>query len=469
MKVLIVSNDRALLRHVSRFLATFGYERHRLPIISVPSRLPIPYLPICFWSTRRPISTGAQSCRAASGRNGTEGHYVVLMVDQQSQARLLDAVEAGADDCVSKPIVYGEVLMRLRAGARAVEFQRRTRQQRRREPVTGLLTSAAFRARLQAAGASRASRNGRLVCATFEIDFIEQVTRSMGRQTEQELLKEVGSLLDKLCDNDRAELAHFGNGRFCVMLPGSTIDETVRWCENVRREIAGREFQVDGSVVALTVSAGIGGADTLTMSPEAILDRSLLSLKTAKASGHDCVVQANQFADEETAWKELAVPGRLFEQTVARDVMVPCTIPLGLADSLRSAESLFRQTHLASMVVLDGTGHLAGAVYAEDLAEYLQSSGDPDQPVSKLMERDVEVVEENASFADVMRLFAQRDIDLVVVVDQGHPTGIVTAASLASLSQAPEPPAFCTETPVMGSSYLQVAEPLALQGATDTV
>lgn len=30
MKVLIVSNDRALLRHASRFLGTFGYETTQL-------------------------------------------------------------------------------------------------------------------------------------------------------------------------------------------------------------------------------------------------------------------------------------------------------------------------------------------------------------------------------------------------------------------------------------------------------
>lgn len=470
MKVLIVSNDRALLRHVSRFLATFGYETTQVAEYQRAAQLADSIsADILLVDSSPDFDKALELCRAVSERNGAGGHYVLLMVDKMSQGRLLDAVEAGADDCVSKPIVYGEVLMRLRAGTRAAEFQRRTRQQRRREPITGLLTCAAFHARLQAAGASHASRSGRLVCAMVEIDFLDHMAGGLGHRAEHDLLREVGCLLDKQCDNDRAELAHFGNGQFCVMLPGSTIDEAVRWGENVRREIAAREFHVGECDVALTVSLGVAGVETLTMSPEAILDKAKQALKMAKASGHDCVAQANQFADEESAWKELAAPGRLFENTVARDVMLPSTVILNIADSLRSAESLFRQTHLAKMVVVDGAGQLAGSIFAEDVAEYLQSSGDPDQPVSKIMEREVEVVDEDTPFADLMRQFAESDIDLVVVVDDGHPTGIVTAASLASLSQAPEHPVFCTETPVMGSSYLQVAEPLALHGSTDTV
>ncbi len=469
MKVLIVSNDRALLRHVSRFLATFGYETTQVADYQRAAQIADSVSADLLLVDSSPdFNKALELCRAVSERR-SGGHYVLLMVDEQSQSRLLDAVEAGADDCVSKPVVYGEVLMRLRAGARAVEFQRRTCRQRRCEPITGLLTCAAFHARLQAAGAAHVSRNGRLVCAVVEIDFVDHLARQFGEQAERELLREVGGLIDQLCDNDRAELAHFGDGRFCVLLPGTTTDEAVRWAEDVRSEIAGREYQVGDGKIDLTVSIGIGGAEKLTVSPEAVLDRARQALKTARASGHDCVVQANQFAEDELAWKELAAPGRLFEHTVARDVMLPCTVILNATDSLRGVESLFQQTHLTNMVVVDGEGQLAGSVFAEDVAEYLQASGDPDRSVSGIMGQGVEVVDEDTPFADLMRQFAENDIDLVVVVDDGHPTGIVSAASLASLSQAPEQPAFCTETPSMGSSYLQVAEPLELQSASDTV
>jgi len=470
MKVLIVSNDRGLLRHVSRFLATFGYETTQVADYQRAAQLAGTIsADLLLVDSSQDFDRSLELCRVVSERNGAGGHYVLLMVDEKSRGRLLEAVEAGADDCVSKPVVYGEVLMRLRAAARAVEFQRRTRQQRRREPTTGLLTCAAFHGRLQAAGASRASRSGRLACVTIEIDFIDHVVSEFGQRATHALFCEMGGLLDALCDNDRAELAHFGNGQFCVLLPEATTDEAIRWGERVRSEVAGREFGGGDVKVVMTVSIGVGGAERLTMSPEAILDKSKQALKIAKASGHNCVVEANQFAGEEASWKELAAPGRLFEQTVARDVMLPCTVVLNVTDTLRSAESLFQQTHLASMAVSDGNGQFVGSVFAEDVAEYLQASGDADQPITKIMVQKVDVVEEETPFADLMRLFAEGDVDLVVVTDDTRPTGIVSAASLASLSQVPEQPAFCTETPCMRSSYLQVVEPLEMQPTTDTV
>ena len=245
MKVLIVSKDRALLRHVSRFLATFGYETTQIAdyerAAQVAGALSADLLLV---DAAPDPGVALELCRSVSQRHGSGRHYTLLMVEEKSPIRLLDAVEAGADDFLTKPVVYGEVLMRLHAGARAVEFERRVGQQRRRDPVTGLLTYAAFHARLQAAGASRASRDGQLACATIEADFIDRVACQFGTQAEQDLLRQLGSLLDGLRDNDHAELAHFGKGQFCVLLPGTTIAEAVRWGEHVRSETAAKEFSV---------------------------------------------------------------------------------------------------------------------------------------------------------------------------------------------------------------------------------
>ncbi len=470
MKVLIVSKDRALLRHVSRFLVTFGYETTQVADYQRAAQV-AEFLSADLLLVDAAPEPGMalELCRAVSQRRGSGRHYTLLLVDENTSIPLLDAVEDGADDFLTRPIVYGEVLMRLHAGARAVEFQRRVSQQRRRDPVTGLLTYAALHARLQAAGTSRNSRRGQLACVTVELDFIDRVAYQFGTLAEQDVLRQFASLLDGLCDNDRAESAHFGQGQFCVLLPGTSIAEATCWGEQVRSETARKEFLVGDTSVSLTASIGVSGAEPLTISSETILEKSKQALRMAKASGHDCVVQVNQFVEEEMAWKELAAPGRLFERTVARDVMLPCTVTLLATDSIGSAESLFQQTRLSSVVVVDRHEKLMGMLFAEDVAEYMQASGAPDQHVSTVMSQQVETFDEATPFAEMMKRFAETDVDLVVVIDHDRPTGVVSAASLASLGQAPEQPAFCTETPSMRSSYLQIAEPLALQSSTDTV
>ncbi len=470
MKVLIVSNDRALLRHVSRFLTTIGYETiqvadyQRAPLLAESMSADLLLV-----DAAPDFNAALELCRSASQRHGSGGHYTLLMTEEPSHHRLLDAVEAGADDFLAKPIVYAEVLMRLRAGARAVEFQRRARQQRRQERVTGFLTCAAFRARLQTVSNSRASHNGLLTCVSLELDFITHVARDFGQPAEQALLAQFAELLNRLCENDRAELAHFGAGQFGILLPGTSLADAVRWGEQVRSEAAQQEFTAGDTQIPLTVSIGVAGAESHAVPPDAILEKSKLALKAAKASGHDCVVQANEFAEEERAWRELAAPGRLFEHTVARDVMLPCTVILQSGDTISSAESLFRQTLLSSIAVVDRDEKLVGVVYADDVAEYLQTPGDPDQAVARLMSQQIDTFDEEASFTEIMRCFAEKDIDMVVVVDSDRPTGIVSATNLASLSQAPEDPAFREEPPSMGSSYLQITEPVGAQQTTDTV
>ncbi|NLS98073.1 MAG: diguanylate cyclase [Planctomycetaceae bacterium] len=469
MKVLIVSNDRVLLRHLSRFLATFGYETTQVAdyqrAVQIAGAVAADLLLI---DSSPDFDAALDLCRSVLQEQGSCSHYTLLMIDEASQARLIDAVEAGLDDFLTKPLVYGEVLMRLQAAVRAVEFQRRAHRQRRRDPVTGLLTAAAFRMRLQAAGASRASHNGQLACLAIEADFLDVAACQLGKAATDDLLAQFASRLSELGGDRRADIAHFGDGLFCVLLPETSLTEAVQWGEQVCSEIAGRQFLAGEAGIPITASIGVADVEPLSLAPEAMLEKSKQALKTAKASGRNCVVCSNQFADEETAWKNLAAPGRLFERTVARDVMLPCTVILRTADTVGSADLLFQQTRLSSLVVVDRDEKLVGLVFAEDVADFLQASGNPDQVVSKVMTHQVEMFEENTPFADMMKRFAEKEIDLVVVVDDDQPTGLVFAAGLASLSLAPELPVFCEETPSLRSSYLQIAEPYSLQQTTET-
>lgn len=463
MRVLIVSNDRALLRHLSRFLATFGYKTNQVANYQRAAEIArANWADLLLVDGESDFESAIALCRAVWEEGRSNGHYALLMIGRQSQSRLLEAIEVGVDDFLAKPIVYGEVLMRLRAGARAVEFQRRMHEQRRREPITELLTCAAFRARLEAA---EASASGALACASIEIDFIERVARRFGVQAQRDLLCEVGRFLTGLCTHDQSKLAHFGNGRFAVLLPGMTAEAAAQWGESVRDKIAGTEFHVGETKLALTASVGIDGREEPGVSITTVFERSEQALNAAKASGGDCVVEPAQFAEEEAAWKELAAPGRLFERTVARDVMLPCTVTLRDNDSIRFAESLFEQTQLNCVVIVNDNERLAGVLLEEDLAEYLQALGEPTEQISKIMLRDVKAVEESAPFADLMKYFAEGDGEMLVVVDKDRPTGLVSAASLASLSRAPKPLALCSETPSIRSSYLQIVE---RQPATDT-
>ncbi|MGI6414718.1 MAG: diguanylate cyclase [Thermoguttaceae bacterium] len=456
MNVLIVSDDRGLLRHVSRFLTTFGYETVQVADYQRAAEIAeAAAADLVIVDSDPDFAKALAFSRTVSGNDRADRRQILMLVAEASMGRLAEAMEAGADDFLAKPIVYGEVLMRLRAGVRAVEFQRRARRQRYRDPITGLLSSAAFHDRLQSAADSKASGSGQLACVMIDADFLQFIGRKWGKDVENGILRQLGTVLERLCDNRRAEIAHFGKGRFCVLLPGASVAEAASWAELVRAKVAERPLAEDAEI-RITVSIGVAGVNRFTNSAASLLAMAEQALQSAKTSGHDLVARYGQFAEETAVWKELAAPGKLFERTVAGDVMIPCTMAIRAGDTIESAAALFRQTRLGSLVVVDESGRLAGTISSEAVSEILP--GGAKRAVGEVMARDVEAFPEDASFERLMVHFAENDCDLVVIVDRGHPTGLVTPASLASLSQSPECPAAAAQ-PSMWSHYLEIPQP----------
>ena len=105
--------------------------------------------------------------------------FLFLLVESSDEDRLAEALEAGVDDFLAKPMVYGELLARLRAAARSLEYERRVREQSAIEQITGLLSEQAFRQRveseLQVAGPAET-----LACAVLDIDFMDCLVAQHG-------------------------------------------------------------------------------------------------------------------------------------------------------------------------------------------------------------------------------------------------------------------------------------------------
>ena len=71
--------------------------------------------------------------------------------------------------------------------------------------------------------------------------------------------------------------------------------------------------------------------------------------------------------DESNAWTNLGSPGKLFDRTVARDVMTPVTIALRPDDSIVHAAAVFERTGQPATPVVDDEGNLVGLLTADEL------------------------------------------------------------------------------------------------------
>jgi sigma-B regulation protein RsbU (phosphoserine phosphatase) len=78
-----------------------------------------------------PRMGGVELCKAIRGR-ATEGYVFIIMVTAKDNKRdIVEAIDAGADDYVTKPYDKGELLARIRAGARIIALEQELNEKNR--------------------------------------------------------------------------------------------------------------------------------------------------------------------------------------------------------------------------------------------------------------------------------------------------------------------------------------------------
>ncbi len=212
------------------------------------------------------------------------------------------------------------------------------------------------------------------------------------------------------------------------------IEQAVTFANDVRKRVASIKSD-DGANAALTVSCGAAMRQCDTATAEELISAGCAGLSKAQQSGGDYVAREDEFAEEEKCWIELSKTGALFEQTLARDIMVPCTATLKAQDTITAAGETFDRTRLRALVVVDDEGKLAGVITSHAVQLRLAGENCADKAVSTVMSREVVSFDEQTTLAALIEYFTQESPLVIVIVNKGRPTGMVTPSSLATLSE----------------------------------
>ena len=277
---------------------------------------------------------------------------------------ITSALEAGFDDFLAAPIVFGELLARLRAAPRFIEYERRLREQAGVDLVTGLAEKSVLDAELLRRVESSKSSAGWL--ALIELDYFQRIAQRLGQSGADELLKQAAELIRAQGDTGHVA-ARLAGDRFAILLPASGSETAVAWCEETLRALAEAKFSVLEQSYSLTGSCGVSelmGGDAV----DAAQARSQRALQLARSSGGSCVVTSSEVDEDADAWAAYAADGKLFETTTARDVMHPWPLVLSTDETIEQGYALLSQTGLAAAPVVDSEGNLAGMVTHDRLA-----------------------------------------------------------------------------------------------------
>lgn len=125
MKILIAEDETISRRLIQASLVKWGYEvqvtvngREAWEALQLPNA---PALVILDWLM--PELDGLEVCRRLRQTPGRESSYILLLTAKGGKEDIIQGLEAGADDYVTKPFDAGELKARVQVGARVVGLQ----------------------------------------------------------------------------------------------------------------------------------------------------------------------------------------------------------------------------------------------------------------------------------------------------------------------------------------------------------
>ena len=125
MKTLIAEDDSVSRRLLQAALQKWGYDvtvtTHGREAWDALQQPDAPSLLILDWLM--PEMDGVEICRRIRASDALKSSYVILLTSRGSKEDIVEGLEAGADDYVTKPFDHGELRARVQVGSRVIGLQ----------------------------------------------------------------------------------------------------------------------------------------------------------------------------------------------------------------------------------------------------------------------------------------------------------------------------------------------------------
>ena len=131
MRILIAEDDAVSRHMLARTLGSWGHDvtitNNGIEAWQTLREPEAPKLAILDWMM--PELDGIEVCRRLRSTSSTASVYVILLTAMTSRDNVVEGLEAGADDYLTKPFDRSELRVRIQAAARIVELQSSLAQQ----------------------------------------------------------------------------------------------------------------------------------------------------------------------------------------------------------------------------------------------------------------------------------------------------------------------------------------------------
>lgn len=242
---------------------------------------------------------GIEICRRAREAGMLGYVYVIVVTGRDQTEDVVAALDAGADDCVTKPFRPEELSARVGTGIRIVMLERALRETQdelrliaTRDELTKVWNRPAI-LRLLEGEVNRSRREYKpFAIALVDIDHFKQVNDRLGHLAGDVVLAEVASRLTSACRSyDR--VGRYGGEEMVVLMPGCESDAAFDVSERLRCAVSACDILTPEGAASVTVSVGAASnQDRLNVSSTVMVRAADRALYESKGNGRNRVTIA---------------------------------------------------------------------------------------------------------------------------------------------------------------------------------
>ena len=220
--------------------------------------------PIVLTDWIMPEMSGVEFCRNVRRLDIDNYIYIIIVTAKEEKKDIFYGLKAGADDYITKPVDFSELIARLETGNRILNLEKKLREERDKivklmitDPLTKMFNRRYMNEKLPSE-IKRAIRYHRPLSVIMgDIDHFKDVNDQYGHLAGDEVLEKIAGIFLSSIRKDIDWTARYGGEEFLIVLPETSLKGALTAADNIRTRIMNTKISYHSKTINVTMSFGV--------------------------------------------------------------------------------------------------------------------------------------------------------------------------------------------------------------------